>query len=274
MKSILGLSLAVAALCGAAVVVPPARATDAQAAVPDLPDQFVVTAKALGELRLRIKLAEDDVYARFNAINGSDRFDIHCYPYVPTGSHIAGHRACLSNAWRERDAEIGQAALGQMRGESGANPEAFRGQQLIEQRKLNEEMHRLALADPELGKDLIRLGQAHLALELITGSGATWTMYREIPAPEGGLPFDAQRMVDVRIGMSPWTSRLTHRTFTLAAVSGKVRNMSLDCEHAGKKARKLEFEDEKEYTVPAAWGACTLTVAARRETTFRLVEFD
>ena len=81
-------------------------------------------------------------------------------------------------------------------------------------------------------------------------------------------------MVDVRVGNAPWRSPLTHRTFTLAGVSGRVSNLSLECDHTGKKPQKLAFEDEKEWTLPAAWGACTLTVAAKRNTTFRFVEFD
>jgi len=190
------------------------------------------------------------------------------------GSHIRGPRVCVSNAWRKADEEIGEATSRQLRGEAGPSPQVFRGEQLVDQADLNGEMRRLARADPEFGKDLVRLGQAYQALELVTGSGAQWTMDREIPAGEDGLPFAAERMVDVRIGNTPWTSRLTHRTFTLAAVSGRVRDMNLQCDHAGKKTKKLVFADDAEYTVPAAWGQCTLTVAAKRETTFRLVEFD
>jgi hypothetical protein len=277
MKSILGMPLVIAAFCGA--LLGHARAGDAEAgAQPSAPrdtvDEFVVTAKALGELRLRIKLAEDEVYARFNDINSNDRFDIHCEPYTPTGSHIVWGRACLSNGWRMWDAEAGRAMLFQTSSESGPGPQIFRAQQLLEQRQLNDEMRRLAHEDPAFGQALIRLGQAHLALEVITGSGATWTMYREIPAGADGLPFDAQRMVDVRVGNAPWRSPLTHRTFTLTGVSGRVSNLSLECDHTGKKPQKLAFEDEKEWTLPAAWGACTLTVAAKRNTTFRFVEFD
>jgi hypothetical protein len=272
MKSILELCLAIVALFGTALCIRPVHA-DEPAAPPDSPDQFVVTGKALNDLRLRIRRAEDDVYARFNEINSDDRFDIHCYSYVPIDSHIA-RRACVSNAWRAADVDIGQATLAQMRGESGPNPELFRGQQWVMQQKLNEEMRRLATEDPALRQELVRLGQAHQALDLVTGSGNTWTMYREVPAGDDGLPYDAQRMVDVRIGTVPWTSPLMHRTFTLAGVSGHVRNMSLACDHAARKTKKLAFEDGKEWTVPAAWGACTLTVAATRETTFRLVEFN
>jgi hypothetical protein len=221
---------------------------------------------------MRIQVAEDTVYSRFNDINSDDRFDIHCEPRLLAGSHIQGPRACLSNGQRRAESGYGQATLWQLEGVSFSNNQQYLAQMSLEQKALSMEMRRVAREDPELQRELVRLGQTYLALELVTGSGPAHTLYREVPAGAEGLPFDAQRMVDVRVGDVPWTSPLTHRTFTLAAVSGRVRNLSLDC--AGHKAKKLAFEEGNEYTVPGAWGACTLTVAAKPETTFRLVEFN
>jgi hypothetical protein len=277
MKSIFGTSLVLAALSGVALLVPPAHAADtspnSQAAAPSpTPEVFIVTAKALADLRMRVKVAEDTVYSRFNEINGDDRFDIRCEPQLLAGSHIEGPRACMSNG--ERDAESGyaRATLAQILGGYGSDSGHFLAQMSLERKALSAEMRRVAHEDPELQQQLVRLGQTYLALELVTGSGPAHTLYREIPAGEDGLPFDARRMVDVRIGQVPWTSPLTHRTFTLAGLTGRVRNLSLDCDKAGTKT--LSFKDDQEWTLPDSWGACTLTVAAKRDTTFRLVEFN
>ncbi len=43
------------------------------------------------------------------------------------------------------------------------------------------------------------------------------------------------------------------------------------CDNGGGK---LDFQDDVEWTLPQDWGACTLTVAAKRETTFSFVEFN
>lgn len=60
-------------------------------------------------------------------------------------------------------------------------------------------------------------------------------------------------------------------TFTLASVTGRIRKMEVECERGGGR---LEFRDASEWTLPAKWGACTLTVTAKRETTFAFVEFN
>ena len=51
-------------------------------------DEIVVTARALEGLRIRIELAENEVYARFNDINSNDLYDIHCYERFRPLSHI------------------------------------------------------------------------------------------------------------------------------------------------------------------------------------------
>lgn len=49
---------------------------------PPIDDQIVVVGKALAELRIRVELAENEVYARFNEIDSNDLFDVHCYERV------------------------------------------------------------------------------------------------------------------------------------------------------------------------------------------------
>jgi len=132
-------------------------------------------------------------------------------------------------------------------------------------------MRRLTLQDPELHADMVRLGQTYAALEAVTGQRAVHTLYRDVPPGENGLPYDAHRLVQVRVGIYPWTQPLTARTFAFGPVSGHIRNMRVECENG---EHKLELQDDVEWTIPEAWGACTLTVAAKRETTFAFIEFD
>ncbi|MGH8749780.1 MAG: hypothetical protein ACREU5_11815 [Burkholderiales bacterium] len=78
-------------------------------------------------------------------------------------------------------------------------------------------------------------------------------------------------MVDVRIGVDPWTHPLDGRTFTLTSLSGKIRDLRADCEHGRER---LKFKSDVEWTLPDAWGVCTLVVRAKRDTTFRFVAFE
>ena len=269
LRAILGVAAAILALCCAAAV---CAAADAPApTTPNPPaDEVIVRAHAIAQFRLRIRLAEDAVFARFNEINSDDRFDIHCYMRASTGSRIE-QRLCMSNSWREQDTKYAQAWVAQLRQEYGSNPQQFLAQQQIMQRRLVDEMRRLTVQDPALRDAMVRLGQTYAAYEAVTGQRTFHTLYREVPPGESGLPADAHRFVQVRVGVYPWIQRLNARTFTLGSVSGRVRKMRVACENGGGK---LEFRDDVEWTLPKAWGACTLTVAAKRETTFSFVEFN
>jgi len=271
MSSMFGMALAVAALCGASA---PSEATaaDTPPASSSGPpsDEIIVTGKAIAQFRLRIRLAEDAVFARFNEINSDDRFDIHCYTRASTGSRIE-QRLCLSNSWRAEDENYAQAWVAQLRQEYGSNPQQYLARQQLMQRRLVDEMRRLTTEDPALAQAMVRLGQTYAAFEAVTGQRAVHTLYREVPAGENGLPFDAHRLLQVRVGIYPWIQQLTARTFTLGPVSGRIRSMRVECENGG---HKLEFQDDVEWTLPEDWGKCTLTVAAKRETTFSFVEFD
>lgn len=270
LSPIFGMALAIVALC-ATTVCAAAAADTPPTSNPSAPtDEIIVTARAIAQFRLRIRLAEDAVFARFNEINGDDRFDIHCYMQASTGSRIE-QRLCLSNSWREEDQHFAQAWVAQLRQEYGANPQQYQAQQLLMQRRLTDEMRRLSAEDPELREDMVRLGQTYAAFEAVTGQRTVHTLYREVPPGENGLPFGAHRFLQVRIGIYPWIQRLTGHTFTLGSVSGRIRSMRAECENG---RRKLEFRDDVEWTLPEAWGTCTLTVAAKRETAFSFVEFD
>lgn len=236
---------------------------------PPAPPDIVVRGRSFSELRLQIRLAEEAVFARFNDINSSDDFDIHCRSEVFLGSRIA-KRACVSNSWREQDRNIAQAMLGEARGESGPSSQHFVSQQLLMQRKLNQEMRRLAHEDEQLGQAVLTLGQTKLALARRAGQEDRLTVSREVAAAEDGLPYDARQLFEVRVGDAPWSHTLTERTFAFASVTGDIRSLALDCR---EEDEKLAYEPDAEWTVPAGWTSCILLVRAKRGTTFALLEF-
>jgi hypothetical protein len=255
------------------------------------PEEFIVTAKALQDLRLKIRLAEDEVYARFNDINSDDSHDIHCYERVSTGSHVPKRR-CLSNAWRTAEAMIAQLVVQGLQsasnqqntgttadgqpgapavvGYSGGNPALYRSDQLRTEQVVLKELRQLANEDPALHDAMVRAGQAYQALETVTGSRPEWTLYRDVEVGEDGLPFGAKRLVEVRVGQVAWNHSLTSHTFTIGSVAGRIRDLRVRC---GKLDRKLEYKEEVDWTLPDSWGDCTLAVNARRGTTFALYEF-
>lgn len=67
---------------------------EAESAPNPLPYQIIIKPQAtLSDLRELIVQVEDDFYGVFNEINIDDAYDIYCYEYVPTMSHIK-QRAC------------------------------------------------------------------------------------------------------------------------------------------------------------------------------------
>src|SRR5262245_61012829 len=104
------------ALGAAVVFLAASEAQEGAASAPTEPapiEEIVVLGEALEELRIRIELAEDVFYARFNEINSNDRFDIHCYERPSASSRIE-QRTCLSNAWREMDVAAADATVRDM----------------------------------------------------------------------------------------------------------------------------------------------------------------
>lgn len=272
-----------------ALLLPAAKGADAPPA--PAPEEFIVTAKALADLRLKIERAENEAYARFNEINSDDSHDIHCFERQPTGSHIP-RRWCVSNAWRAADEAIAQSYLrglqsastpgpaggvgsmgdngGAPGGSYGSIPGKYRANQLRTEQFIMRELGQLAHKDPALHDAMLRVGQARLALETVTGSKAEWTLYRDVAADDEGLPFGAKRLVEVRVGDAAWNHPLTSRTFTIGSVTGDIRGLRLRCDSYD---RNLRYQPDAEWTVPAAWNDCTLLVRAKRGTTFALYEF-
>ena len=130
-------------------------------------DEIIVRGRALEGLKLRIERAEDDVYTRFNEINSDDSYDIHCYERAPAGTRIK-KRMCLSNAARAADIAIAEASVRALQGPLVAGSDgttatatpggvtAFAQQQHAKQldteRRIRDELRRLAYDDPALLK--------------------------------------------------------------------------------------------------------------------------
>jgi hypothetical protein len=161
-----------------------------------------------------------------------------------------------------------------MRRESGSPPEQFRGEQLIMQRRLGEEAQRLAFEDEELREAVLQVGQARLALAARTGDREDVTKWRQVAAGSDGLPYDADRMFEVRVGSAPWSHLLTQPTFTISHVTGSIRSLMLNCkENERIETAEIDFVPDVEWTLPAEWSSCILRVRAKRDTTFALFEF-
>jgi hypothetical protein len=256
---------------------------------PDAPpeDEIIVQGKPLEEIRLRIERAENDVYTRFNEINSDDSYDIHCYERPPTNSHIL-KRVCMSNAARAADVAIAQATVFALQGPTVAGAggtsagvsaapggataiaQIQHAKQLDTERRVQEELRRLAQEDPVLKAEVAQLGEAYRARDTVAGAPPGETLYAELEAG-GAASYDAQHVFEVRVGDVAWKHALTSRTFTVAKVQGRIRELHIDCD---KTTKALDYKADAEWTVPESWGECTLEVSARRGTTFALYEFD
>jgi hypothetical protein len=262
--------LATASLCKAEI--PQVDAAPGAASPDSTPvdEEIVVRGFSYGELRAQIRLAQEAVYARFNDINSDDAFDITCKDETRVASHIK-QQSCVSNSWREQNANMARATVAQMRGEYDVGPAMYRGIQLLMQKRLADEMRRLAVLDPQLGEAVLQLGRAMYLMNLKSGERPNWTLYRELSAGDDGLPFGAERVVQVRMGIEPWTHLLKQSTFTLGQVAGDIRKLELEC---ADLKRSLDYVPNIEWTVPAGATDCTVRVSAKRGATFALYEFQ
>jgi hypothetical protein len=231
-------------------------------------DDEIVVYGNVGDLRRQLLRAQDEVFARFNEINGNDDFDIHCYSEAPTGSHLQ-QRRCVSNGWRREEANYADASLRELRGEAGPPPQTFLGLQATMQQRLLDEARRLAGEDDAFAKALIHYGLAKQALERSApplGSAA-----RAVDPLYGVLPYGARRVLDVHTGRKPWTQALEYATFTIDGVVGEIDGLTVACEQG---EQHLEYQAGSEWTVPTSLGHCALRVDAKRGTTFTLYEFE
>ena len=141
-----------------AVLSAPLFAQDAPPSAPQVSgeEEVVVRGRSPEELRVEIERTENAVYARFNELNSSDEFDIHCSEHAPTGSNIPV-RTCKPNFMLRAEQRAGGASLNRMQGDrySGAPNERV----YLEQKgaELTAEIQRVAREDEQLMRDLTRL---------------------------------------------------------------------------------------------------------------------
>lgn len=229
----------------------------------------------VNELRRQLQDAEEAVFERFNEINSDDRFDIVCRNETVLGSRVP-KRQCTSRDFREKDAALGEATtLGLSGSTSGAPSSAppggqFVASQLEGQVELQREIQRLAATDEQLASAIARVGelQRALAAQMQPRDDGSRTLSREMTPEEHGLG-DGHRAFEVRIGKDAWTHKLNEKTFTLTSVTGEVRSIDVEC---AANRTQLEYQEDIDWTLPASWQDCAVNVAARRGTTFILVE--
>jgi hypothetical protein len=251
---------------------PPAAADDPAPQPPAaVDDEVIVRGQTRADLRLQIKLAEDAVFARFNEINSSDDFDIHCRDEMPLGSRIP-RRVCQANFWRDAQADAGTETVRQLQGGYSLDAQQFLAEALYKRTRLDEEMRRLAVEDEDLKEAIARLTtleQAEAGGRLPRASLATASA--EKTPGDVSLPYDAALEADVRMGRDAWTHTLRHHTFTIAHLYGQIRKMQVKCSEG---TQRLRFQVGAEWTLPEDWGTCTLRVDAPLGTTFTLYEFQ
>ncbi len=285
MKPSRSVAIPIVAALFAGLALAPAFAAEPKATSNDRPDEFIVTAKAIEDLRVKIRLAEDEVYARFNDINSDDGHDIHCYELSSPGTHVRKRR-CVSNAWRELAAAGADATVRGFQSQSsgtlpdgspqasvsgGSGAGVYQANQLHTERVIMDEIRQLANDDPALRDAIARVGEGYQELAAATGERhPEWTLYRDLGTGGDGVPVGAKRLYEVRVGEVAWNHPLTAHTFTIGSVTGRVRDMIVRC---GRLDSKLKYREEIEWTIPDSWGSCNLVVDAKRGTTFAFYEF-
>jgi hypothetical protein len=255
-------------LAGAAVGQQDAQARGEQPAAvpsPEPPEEIIVRGRRIGELRLTIERAEEAVFARFNDLNSTDDFDIHCRNEKFYGLN---RRSCESNIVHKLDGQIGREVALAMRGQgTGSAIQLIQAEQIRQQQLLTDELHQLADKDERLKKAVSDLTQAQTALVLRIGN---LTLSRQVTAVIGTLPYDAKLMFEVIMGNNPWQHHLTEHTFTIANVFGEIRKVAVEC---AEGHRRIDYEIGLDWTVPGEWSGCTLEVNAKKGSTFKLYEF-
>jgi hypothetical protein len=235
-------------------------------------EEVIVRGRSRARLRQEIELATDAIYDRFNEINSTDEFDIHCRNVRITGSKIP-RRICRANFWRAAEARASGETVRSLQGSSAVSATVFLGEALYKHELLSEEMRRLVAEDDELRRATIRLGE----LKQITDEGrlsrnvSAASSSRVVTAEDEELPYDAQIMADVQIGRDSWKHRLTYRTFAIAHLSGDIDAVGVECDHGSER---LEYELDAEWTLPDDWGHCEVVVDSPFGTTFILFEFE
>ena len=254
----------VAAACSA-VVAQDIPVQPASRPPPSADDEIIVYG-SVPELRRQLLRTRDAMFARWNEVNGDDKFDIHCKYDAPIGSRIK-RESCVSNIWAELDEKIAQAYLARLRGETGAPPEFWLAQQNYWASKLREQWYRVGNEDAGLRETMKRFGQAQEVLDRLAPSRRSVSTV----APSEALVDGAKRAFDVTAGRIPWKHKLGNRSFAIATPAGGIQGLTVACESA---TEQLEYRPNSEWTIPDDYGTCWLQVDATPSTAFTLYEFE
>ena len=112
-------------------------------------EEVIVRGQTPAALRIQIELAEEAVYDRFNEINSTDEFDIHCEEVAFTGSRMLT-RFCQPNFWHATEENIAYETVRLLQGSAFSMPTGvFRGEAHYKRQQMREEMERLAREDAE-----------------------------------------------------------------------------------------------------------------------------
>jgi hypothetical protein len=172
--------------------------------------------KLLGELRHRVEIAEEAVFARFNDINSTDDFDIHCGAESREGTRTR-ERNCQSNSWKEQQGEIGTLVARAFQGQANVGlAQLYAQEQLRMQRLLEEEMRQLAAEDEQLDEAIAKLEKAQFAVVLVHGKR---TLMRKVDAV-GDETHGAERVFEVIMGVD-WTVPNTWSSCVLRVAAKK-----------------------------------------------------
>jgi hypothetical protein len=123
-------------------------------------EELVVSGRRPENLRVEIERLEEAVYARFNALNSDDEFDIHCLKQAPTGSNIP-LRTCAPNFVIRAESSSAEKMLTDGRSGDGNNHSRREQHTRMEEksRQLTEEIQRVAREDELLLRGLVRLDE-------------------------------------------------------------------------------------------------------------------
>jgi hypothetical protein len=243
---------------------------DAAASAPM--EELVVIGESRTALLRQIQIARELVFERWNEINSSDDFDIHCRDEKRLESRITD-RVCRPNLRVSADAQSAQAFLANLQGAPGQEAWTVQQEAMIRQREMADEMLRMSLADDDLRRAAARLAELESSMNDQAGqrqnSGTTTATIAT--SAEQPLPYDAQVMAEVRMGRKAWDHALTSQTFAIAHLDGEIDSIFVRC---GKERARFEYEPDAEWTLPKGWDRCTVTIRAPRETVFTLFEFE
>lgn len=125
--------------------------------IAQVPYEVIVTPTVTrGRLRELIVAVEDDFFARFNELNIDDAYDIVCYKYTPTMSHIS-ERVCEPLfLMRSRNLNVsettmllGMTGMGARRSSNLLDPRAMRMEVEPDYRILQTKMEEFTRTDDE-----------------------------------------------------------------------------------------------------------------------------